>query len=135
MPTSVPSTKSSGRVLLVEDDAAVRAIAARILQRGGYEVAEATTGHEAIEIFRSQSESVDLILTDLVLPELGGRALIQALAELGPVPPVVFMSGYTAEAMNEQSGLESADLFLEKPFTAETLLARVRDGIEGGGPT
>ena len=131
MPTPALPTKATGRVLIVEDDPAVRTIAARILRRGGYEVVEATTGHEAIDVFRNLEHSVDLILTDLVLPELGGRALIRALEELGPVPPVVFMSGYTAEAVNEQPGLGVRDQFIEKPFTAEALLARVRDGIHG----
>ena len=130
MSTSVPPTPATGRILLVEDDRDVRTIATRILRRDGYEVVEATTGREAVDVFSRLDGHVDLILTDLVLPELGGRALIDALAERGPVPPVVFMSGYGADAMGSQSILESGDQFIEKPFTAETLLACVRAGIQ-----
>ena len=124
----VPPARA-GRVLLVEDDRAVLTIAARILRRGGYDVIETTNGRQAIEVFSSLEGRVDLILTDLVLPELGGRALINVLAELGPVPPVVYMSGYSLEAMGSQSILEAGEQFLEKPFTAEVLLTRVGEGI------
>jgi two-component system, cell cycle sensor histidine kinase and response regulator CckA len=129
MPTPVPPPRDTRRVLLVEDDRAVRTIAARILRRGGYDVVEATTGREAIDAFNKVEGRVDLILTDLVLPELGGRALINALAERGPIPPVVFMSGYSVDAMGSQEMLEPGEQFLEKPFTAEALLARVREGV------
>ena len=129
MPTPVPPTRAAARILLVEDDRDVRTIATRILRRDGYEVVEATTGREAVDVFSKLDGQVDLILTDLVLPELSGRALIDALAQRGPVPPVVFMSGYSADAMGTQSMLESGDQFIEKPFTAETLLASVRAGI------
>jgi CheY-like chemotaxis protein len=132
MTLPVPPTNAAGLVLLVEDDPAVRTIAARILRRGGYEVVEATTSHEAIDMFTSQEHSIDLILTDLVLPELGGRALIRALAERGPLPPVLFMSGYSAEAASEQPGADFGDQLIEKPFTAETLLARVRERMQRG---
>ena len=129
MPTPVSPTPAARRVLLVEDDRHVRTVASRILRRDGYEVIEATTGREAVDVFSTLEGRVDLILTDLVLPELGGRALMRALAERGPVPPVVFMSGYSAEAMGAQASLEVGEQFLEKPFTAEVLLARVREGL------
>ena len=129
MPTPASPTPAARRVLLVEDDRDVRAVASRILRRGGYEVIEATTGREAVDVFSTLEGRVDLILTDLVLPELGGRALMRALAERGPVPPVVFMSGYSAEAMGPQASVEAGEQFLEKPFTAEMLLARVRGGL------
>jgi CheY-like chemotaxis protein len=130
MPTPASPTRATGHILLVEDDLAVRTVAARILRRDGYEVAEASTGREAIDVFSKLERPVDLILTDLVLPELGGRALISALAERGPVPPVIFMSGYSAEATGATPVRGPGEQFLEKPFTADALLARVRDGIE-----
>ena len=129
MPAPVPPTPPAARILLVEDDLAVRTIAGRILSRDRYEVVEATTGLEALELFSKLEGRVDLILTDVVLPELSGRALIRILAERGPVPPVVFMSGYGAEPIGPQSNLESGQQFIEKPFTAEALLACVRGGL------
>jgi CheY-like chemotaxis protein len=127
-PVAVPSV--SGRLLLVEDDPAVRSIAARVLRRGGYEVVEARTGREGLDAYDSLGGRVDVIVTDLVLPELGGRAMVQALVARGLKAPVVYMSGYTAEAMSAQSVLEAGDQFVEKPFTPDLLLARVRETMQ-----
>jgi two-component system cell cycle sensor histidine kinase/response regulator CckA len=131
-PTPVSVPRVAGRVLLVEDDSAVRTIAARVLRADGYDVVEATTGREGVEKFRALGGKVHLIVTDLVLPEMGGRAMIQALAAEGAVLPVVYMSGYTAEAMSAQSVLEAGDQFIEKPFTPDAFLAKVRQTMQGG---
>jgi signal transduction histidine kinase/ActR/RegA family two-component response regulator len=129
-PVSVPTV--SGRVLLVEDDPAVRSIAARVLRSAGYDVVEATTGREGLTVYASLGGRVDLVLTDLVLPELGGRAMVASLIANGMTTPVVYMSGYTAEAMSAQSVLEPGDLFVEKPFTPESLLSKVREAMQNG---
>jgi FixJ family two-component response regulator len=73
---------------------------------------------------------VELIVTDLVLPEMGGRAMVHAMEAEGRVPPVIYMSGYTAEAMSAQSILGPDDYFLEKPFTTESMLAKVRETLQ-----
>jgi signal transduction histidine kinase/ActR/RegA family two-component response regulator len=127
--TPVPAKRLTGRVLLVEDDRAVRVIAARVLRRDGYEVIEATNGREGFELYRKLGGQVELIVTDLVLPEMGGRAMVRAMAAEGRVPPVIYMSGYTAEAMSAQSILNEGDHFLEKPFTTESMLAKVRETL------
>jgi len=127
-PVTIPL--ASGRVLLVEDDPAVRAIAARALNGGGYDVVEARTGREGLALFNSLGGRVDVVVTDLVLPELGGKAMVQALLDAGLTAPVVYMSGYTAEAMSAQSILEPGDQFVEKPFTPQALLTRVRDATQ-----
>jgi signal transduction histidine kinase/ActR/RegA family two-component response regulator len=128
--TPIPTKRLTGRVLLVEDDRAVRMIAARVLRRDGYEVVEATNGREGFELYRKMGGRVELIVTDLVLPEMGGRAMIRAMEAEGPVPPVIYMSGYTAEAMSAQSILAEGDHFLEKPFTTESMLAKVRETLQ-----
>jgi two-component system, cell cycle sensor histidine kinase and response regulator CckA len=133
-PTPVSVPRVAGRVLLVEDDAAVRTIAARVLRGDGYEVVEATTGREGLETFKSLGGRFDLIVTDLVLPEMGGRAMIQALTSQGHVPPIVYMSGYTSEAMSAQSVLETGDQFIEKPFTPDSFLSKVRQTMQAGSP-
>jgi len=133
-PTPVSVPRVAGRVLLVEDDAAVRKIAARVLRGDGYEVVEATTGKEGVIAFNALGGRFDLIVTDLVLPEMGGRAMIQTLTSEGAVPPIVYMSGYTAEAMSAQSVLEAGDHFIEKPFTPDSLLAKVRQTMQAGSP-
>ena len=69
-----------------------------------------------------------------MLPELGGRAMIQALMSQGPVPPIVYMSGYTAEAMSAQSVLEVGDQFIEKPFTPDSFLSKIRQTMQAGSP-
>jgi signal transduction histidine kinase/CheY-like chemotaxis protein len=129
-PTPVPALRLTGRVLLVEDDRAVRLIAARVLRRDGYEVIEATNGREGLDLYRKLASHVDLILTDLVLPEMGGRAMVRAIVAEGPAPAVIYMSGYTAEAMSAQSVLDDGDQFLEKPFTTDSMLTKVRETLQ-----
>lgn len=109
-------------VLLVEDEEGVRGITRRALSRNGYRVIEAGDGREALTIMQAGHESIDLILTDLVMPRMGGRELSQLVAEFSPATPVLFMSGY-AEA--DMQPLNAEGRFLEKPFTLDQLLKAV----------
>jgi PAS domain S-box-containing protein len=120
----------SGTVLLVEDEPAVRRIATLALRRAGHRVLEATDAHEALRIAEAGAEEVDLLVTDVVMPGMGGRALAARLRERRPELPVLFVSGYTEdEALRREiEALRAA--FLPKPFTPEKLRAKVEELLD-----
>ena len=120
------STRGHETILLVEDEDAVRAIAGTVLRRQGYEVIEAATPLAAAEIFEKRSRDIDLLLTDIVMPEMNGPALAQRLIGIRPSLRVLFMSGYADVAMPIDSGNPQVS-FLAKPFQASMLTARVRE--------
>ena len=122
----VAAGTASGTILLVEDEEAVRLIVRRTLTRQGYVVVEACNGVEALRILKTRSEDIDLILTDLVMPEMGGRKLVKRVRELYENPPhVVYMSGYAETDALPVDDFGGGDVLLEKPFTIQELLAVV----------
>ncbi|HKW47163.1 MAG TPA: ATP-binding protein [Gemmatimonadaceae bacterium] len=123
-PTSAPE-----RILLVEDEPNVRRIAKRILERHGYTVLEASNGVEALRVMERRQEPIALVLTDLVMPEMGGRELASRLRIVSPTSRVLFMSGYTEDAVLRQSVMEPGAVFLDKPFTFDTLIRKVREAL------
>jgi len=122
--TPVTETGSGERILLVEDDATVRAMAQRALEEEGYRVTAVGDGEQALRALEERDGVVDLLLTDLVMPNLGGRALRRIIAERYPRLPVLYMSGYGGEAAASEEEGEPAP-FLAKPFTPEELVGRV----------
>jgi CheY-like chemotaxis protein len=112
-------------ILLVEDEERVREVAATMLRRHGYTVIEAGRPSEAISLATSEAPSIHLLLTDVVMPEMGGRLLAEKLGQLVPNLPVLFMSGYTDDAIVRHGVQESRVAFLQKPFTQESLLRSV----------
>ena len=117
----------SANILLVEDELPVRIVARRILERDGYRVLEATDGSNALDIASRLLEPIDLVITDLVMPGMGGRELVRQL-RMGPHPArVLFMSGYAMDAVNRLSLLEASDAFIEKPFTVDSLSRKVKE--------
>ena len=120
---------SPERILLVEDEPNVRRIARRILERNGYIVLEAANGAEALRVLERRQEPIALVLTDLVMPEMGGKELASRLRSVSPTPRVLFMSGYTEDAVLRQSAMEPGAMFLDKPFTFDTLIRKVREAL------
>jgi signal transduction histidine kinase/FixJ family two-component response regulator len=118
------------RVLVVEDEPQVRASVIRLLAGAGYDVAAASNGEEGLALFAGDVAAFDLVLTDLVMPGMGGLALGRALAERNAVP-VLYMSGFNEEIASGQEHL-SPEVFLQKPFDRETLLCRVRAALDVG---
>ena len=116
---------SEPSVLVVDDETAVRRFAVRVLQRDGYQVVEATDGVEALEIIRTGGVSIDVVVSDIVMPRLNGVELMQALSEAQPHLPVILMSGYATAALSEL-GIVTPCSILTKPFAAERLLAEVQ---------
>jgi PAS domain S-box-containing protein len=121
------------RVLVVEDEALVRDFACRFLRGEGYETVEAENGLEAIELLRRDPDLVDLVLSDVVMPRMGGREVADRLAQLRPGLPVVFMSGYTNDEIMRRGLLEPGMPFLTKPFSPETLATKVREVLDQAG--
>lgn len=120
-----------GKVVLVaEDEPAVRGLARRILERRGFRVLEAADGVEALEIAQLHHDRIDLLLTDAIMPRLGGRDLARRLAEQRPDVRVLFMSGYAESEIVHRGLLDPGIAFLEKPFTADELTAAVRTTLE-----
>jgi len=119
-------------LLLVEDEAAVRSSARRLLERYGYTVLEARHGADALRIVEEgASGPVDLVLTDLVMPEMGGRELVERLRTRRPSLKVLYMSGYTEKAITDDGIMPPHTGFVEKPFTVEQLLRRLRELLDG----
>jgi signal transduction histidine kinase len=115
----------TGTVLLVEDDGAVRAVAARVLRAAGYAVVEAPRGEEALRRVQG-GEPVDVVLTDLVLPDLDGAELAARLRAVRSGLAVVFMSGYAGDARAREQVLDRSATFVQKPFTPDELLGAIR---------
>jgi two-component system cell cycle sensor histidine kinase/response regulator CckA len=118
-------------VLLVEDEAAVRASLRRLLELHGYSVLEARNGVEALKVFESHEGQVDLVLTDVVMPEMGGLELVEQLRSGQPDLKVLIMSGYSERALTSNGSIPRGTGYLEKPFTAEVLMRRLREVLEG----
>ena len=125
--------KGSERILLVEDEEAVRAVARRMLEKNGYTVLEARHGKDALLNFQQHEGTINLLLTDMVMPEMGGRELAERLTTIAPDLKVVYMSGYTADAVTRQGFAAPGAAFLQKPFTAESLARAVRGALDGNG--
>jgi PAS domain S-box-containing protein len=118
-------------VLLVEDEAMIRAVVRNILGSHGYTVLEAGNGELAEEIARTRRGDIDLIVTDVVLPGMSGRELVERLSAARPGVPALFMSGYTQEIVDQHGVLRSGLSFLQKPFTPKDLLMKVRELLDG----
>ena len=117
-------------VLLVEDAAPVRALARRSLEAFGYTVFDAADGPSALETAASHEGAIDLLLTDVVMPGMGGSELAERLATTRPRMKVLYTSGYTDDAMVRQGVLTAGVAFLQKPFVPETLARKVREVLD-----
>jgi two-component system, cell cycle sensor histidine kinase and response regulator CckA len=119
----------SERILLVEDEPALREIGQELLEEAGYDVVTASAGDEALQVC-AQTGTIDLMLTDVVLPRLGGQALLEEARKLRPGLKVIFMSGYTDRVASDLGLLGPGSAFLEKPFTPQALLNTVREVLD-----
>jgi two-component system cell cycle sensor histidine kinase/response regulator CckA len=125
--------RGSETVLLVEDAEALRKLANMFLRDSGYNVLTAGDGREALEVARSHSGPIHLLLTDVVMPGINGRVLGERLAPLQPGMKVLYMSGYTDSFIAGHGVLEAGTHLLHKPFTQETLARKVREVLDGTG--
>jgi two-component system, cell cycle sensor histidine kinase and response regulator CckA len=129
----VPPTLPGGRpatILVVEDEEAVRSLACRILTQSGYRVIEASGPHNALSEWERHAGGVDLLLTDVVMPAMSGTELASRLASRDPDLAQIFMSGYADDVVLGHGLGEGSAQLLDKPFTADELLAVVRRSLE-----
>jgi CheY-like chemotaxis protein len=120
-------------ILLAEDAQRVRAVVREILEMSGYVVLEARQGAEALELSNRHAGTIHLLVTDVVMPQMSGRELAQRLATLRPELKVLYMSGYTDDAIVRHGVLASGIAFLSKPFTPNALALKVREVLDGVG--
>jgi signal transduction histidine kinase len=121
-------------ILLAEDATAVRVAARQILERFGYTVIEAANGTDALSTAQTGT-AIDLLLTDVVMPEMSGRELVDRFAKLRPKTKVLFMSGYTDDAIVRHGVLRPGTAYLEKPFSPDALARKVREVLDSVGTT
>ncbi len=125
--------RGSEMILFVEDEEKILRMAKRTLEDYGYQVLEAATGEEALEQFKVHEGQIDLVISDMVMPKMGGRELLESLRAQGTTARFIMSSGYTARDVRAEMGLDRSIPFLPKPWTVPDLLRRVRDVLEGGG--
>jgi CheY-like chemotaxis protein len=123
--------RGSETVLLVEDEPSVRDLALRLLKQQGYKVLEAANGEEALRVVQEHiGERIHLLLTDVVMPQMGGKELANQLKLLRPDVKVLYTSGYTDDAIVHHGVLEPGTHFLQKPFSPQTLSHKVREVLD-----
>jgi CheY-like chemotaxis protein len=125
-----PGPGGGETVLIVDDDPAVLQVASKVLRRGGYRALEARGGPEALRVVEQVEGKIDLLLTDIVMPDMNGRALSETLSARYPHVRVLFMSGYTEDEVILK-GVRIAEVnFISKPFTIDGLRAKVREVLD-----
>jgi PAS domain S-box-containing protein len=129
-----PPAGGSETILLAEDDDAVRALLRETLAKSGYTVLIATRPSQAVRLCEEHKGKIDLLLTDLVMPEMSGKDLAEQIQGLYPRVKVLYMSGYTDNAIVHHGVLDSGVAFLQKPFTPDGLLRKVREVLRTSSP-
>ena len=131
LPTVSPrpqvATPGQETILLVDDEEALRVAARRMLQRAGFTVLQASDGADALRVMAEHAGPVHALVTDVVMPGVGGPELVRRLREVRPDLPTLFISGYTEEGVRTQGALHPDAAFLEKPFSPEELIRKVRE--------
>jgi nitrogen-specific signal transduction histidine kinase len=125
-----PAAPDTATILVVDDEPGVRELVRIILEEHGYTVLEAGHGEEALQVCQRHAGSIHLLLSDVVMPGLIGAPLVERVRALRPAVKVLFMSGYTDDVIGDRGMLGSDVLFLQKPFTPEVLIEKVRDALK-----
>jgi two-component system cell cycle sensor histidine kinase/response regulator CckA len=123
------STKSAGKVILVEDDDMVRKLTVMTLQKLGFEVTALASAKEAIDLAKHNDLKPNILITDVVMPEMNGRELAEAFSSSYPDLPVLFVSGYSEDILAHHGVLKEGINLLQKPFSASDLASRIHELI------
>jgi CheY-like chemotaxis protein len=129
-PLPARSGASGETVLVAEDETAIRNLACEMLQAQGYTAIGARSGEEALALAGRAEAGIDLLLTDVVMPGMSGRELVERFRELRPRARVLFMSGYAGDDLTSRGVAEEGAHFIPKPFTPELLAERVREALD-----
>jgi len=147
LPSSEPATPSvavaaaedarggSETILVAEDDAMLRRLAERILSRAGYTVLLAADGNEALALFEKHPDRIDLILSDVIMPKMGGKAVFDVLHDRRPGLRFLFSSGYSGDAMGTDFVLDKGITLIQKPYSPHVLLRKVREVLDAPAPS
>lgn len=127
---TLTTLQGTEKVLLVEDDPSVRNVTSAILRRQGYDVLEAQNGAEAISLCEQFEDQIRLLITDIVMPQMGGRELVASLLPLNPNLRILYVSGYTENSILANGMLDGEIAFLAKPITPQALLSKVREVLD-----
>lgn len=131
-PAPVDALRGTETVLLVEDEGSVRFLIRQILELKGYRVLEAMTGIDALLITAKEKEQrIDVLLTDVVMPDFSGREIAERIVKRSPETKVLYMSGYTDDVVIRHGVLEASAAFIQKPFTPAALLCKIREVLAG----
>ena len=125
-----PSSRGSETILLVEDDEALRTMITEIVEGGGYSAIAASDGAQALLLAKAHDGPIHLVLTDIVMPRIGGREVVQRLLKSRPDARILYMSGYTGNAAINHGALAEGEPFIQKPFSAEDLLRKIREQLD-----
>lgn len=117
-------------ILIAEDETSLRTLTSSTLEMSGYKVLQAKDGFEALEVSRKHDGAIDLLLTDIVMPGMGGRALAEELGRERKEMRIVYMSGYTGQAVGSQGPVEPGSFYLHKPFTRQALTQKIREALD-----
>jgi len=134
-PAPIMRTQGSETILLVEDEEEIRSLVTQYLQRIGYTVLPAKNGHEALEITRHYDDPIHLLVSDVVMPQMGGHELAQHLRLLRPQAKVLFTSGYPEHASLTEKSAGQNVVLLQKPFLLTALAGKMRELLDAGGPS
>ncbi|MDB5391129.1 MAG: Blue-light-activated protein [Planctomycetaceae bacterium] len=126
-----PPYRGNETVLLVEDENGVRRLARQILETQGYRVLDAGSGHEALQLIQTPGQSIQILITDVVMPGMNGRQLVEALLLRYPNLKILYISGHTDDAIVQHGIRDASHAFLQKPFSMMTLAKKVRDVLDG----
>jgi CheY-like chemotaxis protein len=124
--------KGNETLLLVEDEEAVRTLARLVLQSYGYQVLEARDGQEGLALAQQHSGPIHMVVTDMVMPRMSGRQLADQLARIRPKIPILFMSGYTDDAILQSGATGPGEAFVHKPISPLALARKVRQILDAG---
>jgi two-component system cell cycle sensor histidine kinase/response regulator CckA len=130
MNSSTLSLRGTETILVAEDEDGVRSLTREVLEKYGYTVLEAANGEEALKVAERYQGPLHLLLSDVVMPRMGGPELAQALVARRPDVKVLYMSGYTDHPMVRRGVVNAGVAFLQKPFTPTVLVSRIREVLE-----
>jgi two-component system, cell cycle sensor histidine kinase and response regulator CckA len=116
-----------GKILFIDDDPILRTMTSLMLKKLGYTVLTASTPAEAIDLFKNEKNSINLFMTDVMMPLMNGKDLKKKIEELSPGIKTLFVSGYTFDVLDKEDEQKNSVFFLQKPFTANALNGKVRE--------